>query len=116
MENIKTFGRSRRCHAIIEWDETIEAESIRDIEAGKYKVTESRIEVEDVIQTHENDISEIAESNPVFADEDWVGDFDFEQLRAMIVTNTKVDWDMQDAAEEFQAILNFIDNKTEEDS
>lgn len=45
----------------------------------------------------------------------WDNQSDFERLRAMLVTNTKVDWDMQDAAEEFQAILNFIDNKTEED-
>ena len=110
----KIFERNRRCHAIVEWNETIEAESEAAIKAGKYRVTKSEVEVDEVIETHEEGITygeAQPGNNPIFADEDWVGDFDFEQLRGMLATNAKVDWNMQDAAQEFQAILDFIDNK-----
>ena len=33
------------------------------------------------------------------------------KLREMLATNAKVDWGVQDAAEEFKAMLEFIDNK-----
>ena len=110
----KIFERNRRCHAIIEWDETIEAESKAAIEAGKYRVIKYEVEVDEVIETHKEGITcgeAQPGNNPIFADEDWAGDFDFEQLRAMLATNAKVDWSMQDAAQEFQAMLDFIDNK-----
>ena len=110
----KIFERNRRCHGIVEWNETIEAESEAAIKAGKYRVIKSEVEVDEVIETHEEGITygeAQPGNNPIFADEDWVGDFDFEQLRGMLATNAKVDWNMQDAAQEFQAILDFIDYK-----